>query len=144
MFLLTFSITMFIHCIEAFERDSLYAPIWSKFCKTIFNFNFAVWKVTRDFGHLHSSFLNLSSWTICMPPVTIYQWFRSVNGDVMQLQGNLFILSKMFLVPNVFINSLWLNILDCIVLDNVYTAEICSVLLNCVGKFFFIFLSFCY
>ena len=33
-------------------------------------------------------------------------------------------------------------ILDRIVLVNVYTVEICSVLLNCVGKLFFTFLSF--
>ena len=77
-----------------------------------------------------------------MSSVTICPWFGSVNGDVVQLQGDvvqLFILPKMFLVSNVFINSLWLNILDCIVLLNVYTVEICSILLSCVGKFFVTF-----
>ena len=48
----------------------------------------------------------------------------------------------MSLVSNVFINSLWLNILDRIVLVNVYPAEICSVLLNCVGKSFYTFSPF--
>ena len=76
-----------------------------------------------------------------MSPLTIRPWFASVNGYVVQLQGKLFILSKMSLVSNVFINSLWLNILDHIVLVNVYTAEICSVLLNCVGELFFTFVS---
>ena len=47
-----------------------------------------------------------------MSPVTICPWFGFVNGDVVQLQGKLFILSEMPLVSNVFINSLWLNILD--------------------------------
>ena len=61
-----------------------------------------------------------------MSPLTICPWFASVNGDVEQLPGNFFILSKMCLVFDVFINSLWLNILDCIVLVNVYTVEICS------------------
>ena len=92
-------------------------------------------------GPLHSSFLNLLFWTIRMSPLTICPWFASVNGDVVQLQGKLFILSKMPLVSNVFINSLWLNILDRIVLVNVYTVEICYVLRNCVGKLFFTFLS---
>ena len=59
-----------------------------------------------------------------MSPVTICLWFGSVNGDVVQLQDKLFILSKMSLVSNVFINSLWLNILDRIILVNVYTVEI--------------------
>ena len=67
-------------------------------------------------GPLHSSFLNLLFWTKCMSPLTICPWFASVNGDAVQLQGNLLILSKMSLVSNVFINSLWLNILDRIVL----------------------------
>ena len=75
-------------------------------------------------GPLHSSFLNSLFWTIRMSPVTICQWFRSVNVDVVQLQDKLFILSKMSLVSNVFINSLWLNILDRIILVNVYTNEI--------------------
>ena len=77
-----------------------------------------------------------------MSPVTICPWFGSENGQVVQLKGKLFILSKMSLVSNVFINSLWLNILDHIVLVNVYTVQIYSVLLNCVGKFFLTFLSF--
>ena len=50
-------------------------------------------------GPLHSSFLNLLFWTIQ------YCCFASVNGDVVQLQGKLFIFSKMSLVSNVFINS---------------------------------------
>ena len=93
-------------------------------------------------GPLHSSFLNLLFWTIHMSPVTICPWFGSENGQDVQLKGKLFILSKMSLVSNVFINSLWLNILDHIVLVNVYTVQIYSVLLNCVGKFFLTFLSF--
>ena len=90
-------------------------------------------------GPLHSSFLNLLFWTIRMSPVTICPWFGSVNGDAVQLQGKLFVLPKMSLVSNVFINSLWLNILDRVALANVYIVEIYSVLLNCVGKFFFIY-----
>ena len=93
-------------------------------------------------GRLHSSFLILLFWRIRMSPVTICPWFGPVNDDVVPLQGKLFILPKMSLVSNVFINSLCLNILDRIVLVNVYTVEICSVLLNCVGKLFFTFLSF--
>ena len=76
-----------------------------------------------------------------MSPVTICPWFGSVNGDVVQLQGKLFILSKMSLVSNVFINSLWLNILDRIVLVNVYTVKICTVLSNYVNMFFFTYIS---
>ena len=79
-----------------------------------------------------------------MSPVTICPLFGSLNGDVVQLQSKLVILSKMSLVSNVFINSLCLNILDRIVLFNVYTVKICSVLLNCEGKLFFTFLSFYY
>ena len=60
-----------------------------------------------------------------MSPVTMCPWFRFLNGDIVQLQGKLFILSKMSLVSNVFKNSLWLNILDRIILVNVYTVEIC-------------------
>ena len=91
---------------------------------------------------LHSSFLNLLFWTIRMSPVKMYPWFGSVNGDVVQLQSKFFMLSKMSLVSNVFINYLWLNILYLIVSRNVYTVWICSFLLNCVGKYFFNFLSF--
>ena len=70
-----------------------------------------------------------------MSPVTICLWFGSKNGDVVQLQDK-FILFKMFLVTNAFINSLWLNILYRIVLVNVYTVEICSVFyFNSVGTF---------
>ena len=93
-------------------------------------------------GPLHSTFPNFLYWIIHMSPVTICPWFGSVNGDAVQLQGKLFMLSNMSLVSNVFMNSLWLNILHHIVLVNVYTVEIYSVLLNCVGKFFFTFLSF--
>ena len=75
------------------------------------------------------------SYAIRLSPVTICPWFGSVNGDVVQLQDKLFVFSKMSLVSNVFINSLWLNILDRIVLDNVYTGGICSVLLSCVVMF---------
>ena len=91
---------------------------------------------------LHSSFLNLLFWTIRMSPVKMYPWFGSVNGDVVQLQSKFFILSKISLLSNVFINYLWLNILYLIVSRNVYTVGICSFLLNCVGKYFFNFLSF--
>ena len=48
-------------------------------------------------GPLHSSFLNLLFWTICISPLTICPWLASVNGDVVQLQGKFFILSKMSL-----------------------------------------------
>ena len=37
------------------------------------------------------------------------------NAEAVQLQGKLFILSKMFLVFNVFMSYLWLNILDRII-----------------------------
>ena len=40
------------------------------------------------------------------------------NAEAVQLQGKLFILSKMFLVFNVFMSYLWLNILDRTVLVN--------------------------
>ena len=53
-----------------------------------------------------------------MTPVTACPWFGSVNSDFVELQGKLFILSKMSLVYNVSINYLWLNILDRIVLVN--------------------------
>ena len=66
-----------------------------------------------------------------MSPVTIYPWFGSVYGDVVQLQDKLFISSKMFLVSNVFIVSLWLNILDRIVLVHVYTLEVCCFVELC-------------
>ena len=78
-------------------------------------------------GPLHSSFLKLLFWAIRMSPLTICPWFASVNGDV----GKLFILSKMSLVSNAFINSLWLNILDRIVLVNVYTVETCCFVELC-------------
>ena len=68
-------------------------------------------------GPLRSSFLNLLFWTIRMSPVTISPWFGSVNYDVLQLKGKFFVLSKISLVSNVFINSLWLNILDRIVIN---------------------------
>ena len=47
-----------------------------------------------------------------MSPLAICPWFASVKGDAVQLQGKLFIFSKMSLVSIVFIDSLWLNILD--------------------------------
>ena len=90
-------------------------------------------------GPLHSIFLNSLFWTISMSSVIICPLFGSVNGDVVHLQGKL---SQMSLVSNVFINSLWLNILDLIVLVNAHTVEICSVLLNYVVKLFFTFLLF--
>ena len=67
-----------------------------------------------------------------MSPVAMCPWFGSLNVDVVQLQGKLFALSKMCLASNVFITSLWLNILDCrfYCLLNAYTVEICSVLLK--------------
>ena len=50
----------------------------------------------------------------------VFQIHKKIEnyGDAVQLQGKLFILFKMFLVFNVFINYLWLNILDRIVLVN--------------------------
>ena len=87
-------------------------------------------------GPLYSSSLNLLFWAINMSPNTICPWFGCVNeDDDAQLQGKLLILSKMLLATNVFMNSLWISYR--IVLVNVYTLEISSVLLNCVGKFFF-------
>ena len=93
---------------------------------------------------LHNSSVNFLLWTIRMSPVAMCPWFGSLNVDVVQLQGKLFTLSKMCLASNVFITSLWSNILDCrfYCLLNAYTVEICSVLLKCVGKFFFTFASF--
>ena len=89
-------------------------------------------------GSLDSSFLNLLFWTIYMSQVNK----NKVWIFIVQLRGKLFTLSKTSLVSNVFINYLCLNILDCTVSVNVYNAEICSVLLNFVGKFFFTVLSF--
>ena len=54
-----------------------------------------------------------------MSPVTGCPWFGSVIDDVVQLQGKLFILSKMPLVSNVLIDCLLLNILGQVVLVNV-------------------------
>ena len=54
-----------------------------------------------------------------MSLVTKCPWFGSENGDVVLLQGELFIVSKMSLLSNVFINSLWSNISDGIVLAHV-------------------------
>ena len=54
-----------------------------------------------------------------MSPLKTCPCFGSANGDIVQLQGKLFILSNISLVSNVFISSLWLNILDRIVLVNV-------------------------
>ena len=89
-------------------------------------------------GSLDSSFLNLLFWTIYMSQVNK----NKVWIFIVQLRGKLFTLSKTSLVSNVFINYLCLNVLDCTVSVNVYNAEICSVLLNFVGKFFFTVLSF--
>ena len=69
-----------------------------------------------------------------MSPVTICPLFRSVSGDVVQLQGKFFILYKMSLVSMVKYLTPY-----CF---NAFTAKICSVLLNYVGKFFFTFLLF--
>ena len=109
---------------KAFDKDTLFiAPIRRKFREGIFisvlQFKKLMETGSLYLGPLHSSFLNLLFWTICMFPVTICPWFGSVSGDVVQLQGTLFILSKISLVSNVFINSLWLNILDRIVLVSV-------------------------
>ena len=79
--------------------------------------------VSLYFGTSLRSFLNLLSYAIRLSPVTICPWFGSVNGDVVQLQDKLFVFSKMSLVSNVFINPLWLNISDRIVLDNVLLVE---------------------
>ena len=133
-----------IHCVKHLtETPSLLQQSEENFVRLFFisvlQFEKLIETGSLYFGTLHSSFLNLLFWTIHMSTVTICPWFGSVNGDVAQLQGKLFVLSKMSLVSNVFINSLWLNILDRIVLANAYTVEIYSVLLNCVGKFFFIY-----
>ena len=133
-----------IHCVKHLtETPSLLQQSEENFVRLFFisvlQFEKLIETGSLYFGTLHSSFLNLLFWTIHMSTVTICPWFGSVNGDVVQLQGKLFVLSKMSLVSNVFINSLWLNILDHIVLANAYTVEIYSVLLNCVGKFFFIY-----
>ena len=82
-----------------------------------------------DLEPLHSSFLNLLFWTIGMSPVNICSWFGSVNGDVVRLHDKLFVMSKMSLVSNAFIISLSLNILDRVVLVNVYTVYTKFVLL---------------
>ena len=96
-----------------------------------------------NLGPLCSSFVNLFIWTIRVSPVKICPWFGSENGDDLQFaQGKLYLLSKMSFVSNIFINSLCLNILDRIVSVNVYTVEICSTFLNCVARFFFMFLPF--
>ena len=133
-----------VHCVKHLtETPSLLQQSEENFVRLFFisvlQFEKLIETGSLYFGTLHSSFLNLLFWTIHMSTVTISPWFGSVNGDVVQLQGKLFVLSKMSLVSNVFINSLWLNILDRIVLANAYTVEIYSVLLNCVGKFFFIY-----
>ena len=125
---------------KAFDRDSLFiAPIRRKFCKAILQkavlqFEKLMEPGSLYLGPLHSSFPNLLFWTICMSPVTICPWFGSKNGNVVQLQDK-FILFKMFLVTNAFINSLWLNILYRIVLVNVYTVDICCFFFNSVGTF---------
>ena len=62
-------------------------------------------------------------------------WFGFVNGDIVQLQGMLFALFKMTLAPKLFINSLWLNVFDRIILVNAYIAEIFFVIMNCLGTF---------
>ena len=64
-----------------------------------------------NLGPLHSNFLSLLFWTIRMSPVTVCLWCGFANGDVVQLQGTLFVLSKMSLVSNTFINSLWFKYL---------------------------------
>ena len=139
---------MLIHCVKHLTGTLFFfAPIRRKnfvrlFFISVLQFENLMETGSLYLGPLHSSFLNLLFWTVRMSPVTISPWFGSVSGDVVQLQGKLFILSKMSIVSNVFINSLWSNILDHIVLVNVYTVEICFVLLNCVGKLFFAFLSY--
>ena len=87
-----------------------------------FFFSFAVWEVNGDWFPVLGTF----AFVVLdnhMSPITICPWFGPVNGDVVQLQGKLFILFKMFLVSNVFTIYLWLNILDLIVLVNVYTVD---------------------
>ena len=145
--LLTFSVTIFNQCVKHLTKTPfLFHQSEENFVRLFFisvlQFEKLMETGSLYLGPLHSSFLNLLFWTICMSPLTICPWFGSVNDDVVQLQGKLIILSKMSLVSNVFINSLWLTILDRIVLVNVYTVEIYSVLLKCAGKFFFTFLSF--
>ena len=142
--LLTFPITMLIHCAKhltgtPFLLHQSEENFVMLFFISVLQFEKLMETGFLYLGPLHSIFLNSLFWTISMSSVTICPWFGSVNGDVVHLQGKL---SQMSLVSNVFINSLWLNILDRVVLVNVHTVEICSALLNCVIKFFFTFLSF--
>ena len=144
---MTFSITKLTHCVNNLTGTHfLLYQSEENFVRLIFILVLQFEKLMETdslyLGPLHSSFLNLLFWTIRMSPVTICPWFGSANGDIVQLQGKLLILSKMSLGSNVFMNSLWLNIFDRIVLVNLYTVEIYSVLLNCVGNFFSTFLSF--
>ena len=138
---------MLIHCVKYLKRTPfLLHQSEENFVRLFFisvlQFEKLMETGSLYLGPLHSTFLNLLFWTIRMSQVAICPRFGSVNGDVVQLQGKLLLMSKMSLGSNVFINSLWLTILDRIVLVNVYTVEICSVLLNSVGKFSFTFLSF--
>ena len=77
-----------------------------------------------------------------MFPVTTYPRFKFVNGDVAQFQSKLFILYKMSLVSNVFINSSLLNIEDGIVLVNVDTVEIYCFIELCIYVFLHIFIIY--
>ena len=113
---------------KVFDRGSLFiAPIRREVFQAILYFSFLVWKRSGDWSFVfetfakqrQSLFLNLLFWIIRMSLVTKCPWFGSENGDVVLLQGELFILSKMSLLSNVFINSLWLNISDGIVLAHV-------------------------
>ena len=143
---MTFSITNLIHCVKHLTGTHLLYQSEENFVRLIFILVLQFEKLMETdslyLGPVHSSFLNLLFWAISMSPVTICPWFGSANGDVVQFQGKLLIVSKMSLGSNVFMNSLWLNILDRIILVNLYTVEICCLLLNCVGNFFSTFLSF--
>ena len=106
---------------EAFDKESLLLhQSEENFVRLFFISDCSLY-----FESLHISFRNLLFWKTLMSPVTICPCFGSGNGDAVQLQSKLFILSKMSLVTNVFINCSRLNILDRIVLANVYTVEIC-------------------
>ena len=107
LFLLTFSITMLIQCVKHLAGTPfLLHQSEENFVRLFFISVKQLEKLMETgslyLGPLHSSFLNLLFWTIRMSPLTICPCFASVNGNV-QLQGKLFILTKMSLVSNVFI-----------------------------------------
>ena len=106
--LLTFSITRLIHTVNHLTGPSiLLHQSKEKFIRLFFILVSQFEKLTKTgslyLGPLHISFLSLMFWKIGLSPATICPWFESANGDVVQLQGKLFMLPKMSLVSNVFI-----------------------------------------